>query len=159
MFGRPARAVAVSVSEPAPVLATELEAQPALVEGADVLPIIEPTVLPVIAENTDTGTFVAVQNAQVLAENAPGLFAASPRYASVLERFITSPTKTLAVAYLLLSIVLLAILLAVLAVDHNRRVRHVVAVLILFAILTGTYYAYRTFTHSEVRLAEVALAS
>lgn len=141
LFGRPVRAESTVQSPPVAVVETQPQMAPA---------VEEPAVVPVLAEETDTGSFVAVQNAQVLASDAPGLFATSPRYSSLLQRFITSPTKTLAVVYLLISIILLAILIAVLVVDHNRRVRHLAVVLILFAVLVGTFYAFRLFIVENV---------
>jgi len=105
------------------------------------------------ASESGNQTFVAVENSgtDVASASAGAVSGAEiARYSSLWARFVTSPTKTLAVVYLAISALLLAGLLSVLFVKHNRRVRHVIIIITLLILLCGIFYAYRAFVHSEV---------
>lgn len=179
MFGRPARVASAVTEAPAPaeeeipsvtetpstetvapIVVSSTDSEESSPETTEVsAPIaVEPTVVPVIEMESDDGRFVAVENADVLAENAPGLYeVGAPSYSSYLERFVTSPTHTLALIYLALSVILFALLFASLVVRHDRRLRNVSIVLLLFFLLCGVYYAYRAFVQSEGEVTVVAV--
>ncbi len=156
MFGRPIQKLAALETSVAP--ATVIVSNPSVRNGTEVAGSdisVRPLASSSILSDTASQTFIAVENAEAVASPSQAAVASgahSARYASAFERFVTSPTKTLAIAYLAISVLLLAILLPVLFIEHNRRVRHALIILALFALLCGIFYAYRAFVHSEVRV-------
>lgn len=162
MFGRPLPQVAavatpsvVVAASPVPVSSeegpvsggTETEI-PKSVAGTEIA--VTPLAESEIKGESDSQSFVAVENAEDLVSTTPVTSIAAPQYASGLERLITSPTNTLALVYFVISIVLFAVLVGVLFVEHSRRVRHVLLVVTLFVLLCVLFYAYRSFVQSEV---------
>src|SRR3989344_2341750 len=157
MFGRPmptqtSPASVVTASSLAPSTAAKLPAT----ESGEAVAGSEIAVVPLtpshIANESESQTFIAVENAEQLVSAVPiaAAGAQSQQYASAFERLITSPTRTLALVYLIISVILLVALLSVLFVRHDRRVRHIVIIFVLFVFLCGLFYAYRAFVQSEV---------
>src|SRR3989344_8855318 len=162
MFGRPlptrtSPASVVTASSPVPAKpAPGTTTTPPVTGSSEVVAGSEIAVVPLassnIANELENQTFIAVENAEQLVSAVPiaAAGAQSQQYASAFERLITSPTRTLALVYLIISVILLVALLSVLFVRHDRRVRHIVIIFVLFVFLCGLFYAYRAFVQSEV---------
>ena len=151
-FSMPTAARISPPAKPAPSTATN----PPVAESSEAVAGSEIAVVPLTSSNItnelENQTFIAVENAEQLVSAVPIAVAGaqSQQYASAFERLITSPTRTLALVYLIISVILLVALFSVLFVRHDRKVRHVVVILVLFVFLCGLFYAYRAFVQSEV---------
>lgn len=160
MFGRPApirKALPVQIeAEPKdrPPVATPTEKT----EEASRAAAVPPRVL---GEETGSQMFVSVQDANAaggekaaIADSVPSV----PRYAPFVDRWLTSPTKLLSLAYTLVITVLLIVLLFILVVRHKNRGYHLFYLAILFLIIGGTYYAYKFSLQSKINLSMATTA-
>ncbi len=109
----------------------------------------EVKVVPIASSNVlgaESQTFVAVKNVNATESGSgPTETAFNPNkvaYASLSDAILTSPSKLLAVVYLVFSLVLVALLLAVLSVRHERRARHAVFIALVFLLVVTIYYTY-----------------
>jgi len=147
MFGSPVKEIVSASGEVAVVSKPKPKPKtPAEVPEVTVTPIASSSVL-----GAESQTFLSVKNANVPAEAPEERSEVSERvsrteavaYASLSDTFLTSPSKLLASVYLVLSLLLVVLLLAVLSVKHEHRLRHTVFTVLVFVIIVAIYYTYQ----------------
>jgi hypothetical protein len=136
MFGTPAEPKPVPSNVP---VITESRPQEKIARAK-----LEPIPSAQVLGESATNTFAAVKNADVVP--ASTTIAASIKEGNktaAIEKYSSSPTKTLALIYFAIALILTIAFFAVLIVRHDQRNRHLAFALSLLVILFSAYYIYQ----------------
>ncbi len=147
MFGTPRPASVAAVTQSA--VSASLAKKPTASTTASI-PRPTPVASSTVLGESSSQTFVAVENKEPSGDVSVAPVSAPPQYASRLEHLVSSPTHLLAIAYIIISLLLLFVLAAVLVVRHDKRTRHTIIVIMLLILIAGIYCVYHAFVVSEV---------
>lgn len=149
LFGKPARAAALSLPATTTAVVSSTPAEVSLTETPTLATIASSEVLS--AEGEGSELFVAVKNAEVLSEEDTS--SAEIANASSLDILFSSPGTFLSFAYLILASLVSLSLLAFLFIEIKRHhARHILYALLLLALIAILFYLYHAVLFAPLRI-------